>query len=191
MNFRIACLAAALCCAAGAHAAPPINKDTYKAQQVRIEADYDAAQSRCKRLKGNSRDVCNQQVRGARDVQVAELELMFKPTPDADEKLRMAKAEAVYAVSLQRCKALDGGSSKEVCRRDAKAVFAGSRADAKLQKDVVSQTMRSEQVVRDRTDVADKQAEAQYVAARERCEMLPAEGREACLLDARRRFGRL
>jgi len=42
-----------------------------------------------------------------------------------------------------------------------------------------------------RDEAADKQLDAQYAAARERCEMLPAEGRENCLLHARRRFGRI
>lgn len=190
MNFRIALLAAALCCATAAHAAP-MSKETYKAQQVRVEHEYDAAQARCKPLRGNARDICNEQVRGARDVRMAELELLYKPTPEADEKLRMAKAEAIYAVSLQRCKALDARSAKEICRKDAKAVLSGARVEAKLQKDVVTQEMRSEKVVRDRAEVDEKRAEAQFAAARERCEMVPAEGREGCLLDARRRFGKL
>ena len=190
MNIRIACLAAALGCALGANAIA-MSKDTYKAQQVRIEAEYDAAQARCKPLKGNARDVCNERVRGARDIQQAELEMNFKPTPDNDEKLRVAKAEAVYAVTLQQCKGLDGKSAKEVCRKDAKAVLAGAKVEAKLQKDVVAHDMRAQETVRQRTEAADKQAEAQFAAARERCEMLPGEGRENCLVDARRRFGKL
>ena len=190
MNHRIVCLAVLCAAAFGAQAAGTISKDTYKAQQVRIEAEYDAAQARCKPMKGNARDVCNEQVRGGRDIQIAELELQYKPTADNDEKLRIARAEASYAVQLQRCKSMDG-NAKEVCRKDAKAVFAGARAEAKLQKDVVAQTMRSESVVRERTEQQDRQAEAQFAAARERCEMLPGEGRENCLLDARKRFGKL
>ena len=190
MDFRIACLVTALCFGSGVQAAA-MSKDTYKAQQVRIEGEYDMAQAKCKPLKGNSRDVCMEQVRGARDIQIAELELQYKPTPDADEKLRLAKAEAVHAVALQRCTALDGSSAKEVCRREAKAVFAGAKAEARLQKDVVKQEMRSQQVVQQRSDAADKQTEAQFTAARERCEMLPGEGRENCLADAKKRFGKL
>jgi hypothetical protein len=186
---RFACLAAALCCAAGAASSAAMSKDAYKAQQKHIEAEYDAAQARCKPLKGNARDVCNEQVRGERDVSIAELELQYKPTPEADEKLRVAKAEATYAVSLQRCKSMDG-SAKEICRKDAKAVFAGAKAEAALQKDVVAHTMAAERVVRERTEVADRQLEAQFNAARERCQQLPDEGRANCLLDVNRRFNR-
>ena len=188
MDYRIALLAAALVGTA-AHAAP-MSKEAFKAQELRIEAEYDAAQARCKPLKGNARDVCKERVRGARDIAQAELALEFKPTIENDEKVRMAKAEAVYAVSLQQCKPLEG-NAREVCRKDAKAVMAGAKAEAKLQKDVVAQQMKSEGVVRDRTEREEKVAEAQFNAARERCEMLPAEGRDVCLQDVRRRFGKL
>ena len=189
MDHRIAWIAALAFVGAAAHATP-MSREAYKAQEVRIEAEYDAAQARCKPLKGNARDVCKEQARGARDIQQAELALQYKPTADNDEKLRIAKAEAVYAVSLQKCKPLDG-DAREICRKDAKAVFAGAKADAKLQKDVVAQQMRSEGIVRERTERDDKVAEAQFNAARDRCEMLPADGRDVCLQDARRRFGKL
>jgi hypothetical protein len=189
MDYRIAIVAAAAFVGVAAHATP-MSRDAYKAQEMRIEAEYDAAQARCKPLKGNARDVCNEQVRGVRDIQQAELALQYKPTADNDEKLRIAKAEAIYAVSLQKCKPLDG-NAREICRKDAKAVFAGAKAEAKLQKDVVAQQMRSDGIVRERTERDDKLAEAQFNAARERCEMLPADGRDVCLQDARRRFGKL
>ena len=187
MDYRITLLAAALF-AVGAHAAP-MSREAYKAQQLRIEAEYDAAQARCKPLKGNGRDVCQEKVRGVRDIQQAELAMQQKPTVENDEKLRMAKAEAVYAVSLQQCKPLEG-NAREVCRKDAKAVLAGAKAEAKLQKDVIAQQLKSEGVVRDRTEREEKVAEAQFNAARERCEMLPGEGRDTCLQDVRKRFGK-
>jgi hypothetical protein len=188
MHHHLALAALALFGVA-AHAAP-MSKEAVKAQELRIEAEYDAAQARCKPMKGNARDVCKEQVRGARDIQQAELALQYKPTVENDEKLRIAKAEAIYAVSLQRCKPLDG-NAREVCRKDAKAVFAGAKAEAVLQKDVVAQQMRSDGVVRERTERDEKIADAQFNAARERCEMLPADGRDLCLQDARRRFGKL
>jgi len=188
MHYRWALLTAA-CLGVAAHAAP-MSRDTYKAQELRIEADYDAAQARCKPLEGNARDVCKEQVRGARDVQQAELALQYQPSVEHDEQLRMARADAVYAVSLQRCRPLEG-NAREVCRKDAKAVLAGARAEARLQQDVVAQQMRSDGIVRERTEREDKVAEAQFNAARERCEVLPGEGRETCLLDVRKRFGKL
>ena len=185
--IRLALATAALCCA-GAACAVPMSKDAYKAQELRIEADYDAAQTRCKPLAGNGRAVCKEQARGERDIAQAALALQYKPSADNDEKLRIAKAEAAYAVARQRCKTLDG-DGREICSKDAKAVLAAARADAKLQKDVVAQQMRSDDLVRERTEREEKIAQAQFDAARDRCEMLPGDGRDNCLADVKRRFG--
>ncbi|MDB5753036.1 MAG: hypothetical protein JWP65_3457 [Ramlibacter sp.] len=194
MHRRLAWLAAVLCCAAGAQTTSPtgaasMSQEAYRAQQQRIEAEYDAIQARCKPLDRTARNVCNEKARGARDVSAAELQMQMKPTADNDQKVRMAKAKAAYAVTLESCKAMEG-NAREVCRKDAKAVYAGARAEAKLQKEVVAQRLQAEKVVRERSEVADRGAEAQFSAARERCEMLPPEGREACMNDAKQRFGR-
>ena len=76
MDYRITLLAAVAFVGAAAQAAP-MSKEAFKAQELRIEAEYDAAQARCKPLKGNSRDVCKERVRGARDIAQAELALEF------------------------------------------------------------------------------------------------------------------
>lgn len=183
-------LAAALLGSAfAAQAAGPVSKDVRKAQLERIEAEYDAAQARCKPLERRARGICREQARGARDIAAAELELQYQPSADNDENLRLARAEASHAVALERCKALDG-NALDVCRKDAKAVFAAAKADAKLQKEIVAQQLKSEKVVRDQGEAEERRAEAQFAAARERCGMLPPEGREACLVDARKRFNR-
>jgi hypothetical protein len=196
MHFRIASLAAAaLVWAAAAHAAPPLadpvmSKEEVKAQTVRIEEQYDQSQTRCRRVQGPARELCNEQARGERDIQVAELQLRMQPTPDNDQKLRLARAEAAYSQALVKCKEFDG-QAKRVCRQDAKSTFEVAKSEAKLQKEVVAQTLRSENTVRERTAAADRATEAQFNQARERCGMLPAEGRQNCLEDAKKRFGRL
>jgi hypothetical protein len=194
MPFRIASLAAALAWAAAAHAAPPfadpvMSKDEVKAQKMRIEEQYDQAQARCKRVQGPARELCNEQARGERDVQVAELQMRMEPTADNDQKVRLARAEATYSQALVKCKDFDS-QAKRVCRQDAKTSFEDAKAEAKLQKDVVAQTLRSENTVRERTAAADRATEAQFTQARQRCEMLPAEGRQNCLEDAKQRFGK-
>ena len=189
MMFRIACLAAALACSAAAAATPALSKDEIKANEVRIEEQYDQAQARCKRVEGHARELCNEQARGERDVQAAQLRMQAQPTAENDQKLRLAKAEAAYATALVNCKAMLG-PARSVCRDDAKAVFESAKADAKLQKDVVAQSLNAENTVRERAAQAERIAQAQFTAARERCEMLPGEARSACLADARQRFAR-
>ncbi len=189
MTFRIACLAAALACGGSGFAAPLLSKDELKANKVRIEEQFDQAQSRCKRVEGHARELCNEKARGERDIQAAELQMRSEPTIENDQKLRLAKAEAAYSVALVNCKAMLG-AARSVCRDDAKSVFESARAEAKLHQEVVAQNLNSESQVRERTARADRVAQAQFNAARERCEMLPGEARTACLADARQRFGR-
>lgn len=188
-TIRTACIAAALACLAAAHAAPVMSKDDVKAHKVRIEEQYDQAQTRCRRVQGYSRELCNEQARGERDIQAAELQLQADPTPEHDHKLRLAKAEAAYSMALVRCKPLDG-SARDVCRKDAKDSYNLAKAEAKLQGDVAAIALRSENTVRQRTAEQDRQLEIQYAAARERCELLPGEGRANCLADIRQRFNK-
>ena len=189
-TIRLACLAAAFACSAAAHAAPLLTKDEMKAHKVRIEEQYDNAQKRCRRVQGHARELCNEQARGERDVQSAELRMQAEPSPENDQKVRLAKAEAAYSMALIRCKPLDG-SARSVCRDDAKMVFNDAKTEARLQREVAAQTLRAESTVRERTAVADRINESQFNAARERCEVLPPEGRENCLADAKRRFGKI
>ena len=189
MIHRIALFAAVLA-AAGAHAAPLLSKETMKANLVRIEEQYDNAQMRCKRVTGHARELCNERARGQRDIQVAELELRNEPTGENDEKLRLAKAEATYSRALVECKTFDG-QARDVCRREAKRSYEEAKAEAKLQREVADRQLASENAVRERTAEADRIAQAQYAAARKRCEALPPEGRIACIEDAKTRFGKM
>jgi hypothetical protein len=194
MWIRLACTALLLAGAGAAQALPLVDKalsrDDVKAQKVRIEEQYDQAQSRCRRVQGHARELCNEQARGERDVQQAELQFQAEPTGDNDQKLRVARAEAAYSLALVRCKDMDG-QARDVCRKDAKSVFNEAKAEAKLQREVSEQELRSAVTVRDRTAQQEKLAETEFNAARERCEILPGEGRANCLLDAKKRYGKL
>ena len=168
--------------------AAPMSKDAYKAQQKHIEAEYTAAKARCKTLEGNARDVCKERVRGERDIALAELDMQVKPTAKNDEKLRLAKAEAAYAVAMQQCEPLKS-LAQEICRKDAKAVLAGAKAEAKLQSEAMADNLRATETVRARTEAEEREKAIRFAAARERCGMLPGAQRSECLLNAQERFG--
>ena len=194
MWIRRACTALLLAGAGAAQALPLIDKalttDDVKAQEVRIEQQYDQAQSRCRRVQGHARALCNEQARGDRDIQQAELRLQAEPTGKNDEKVRLARAEAAYSLALVRCKELDG-QGRDVCRKDAKMVFGEAKEEAKLQSEVADQQLRAAVTVRDRSTKKEQVADAEFNAARERCDVLPAEGRANCMLDIKKRFNRL
>jgi hypothetical protein len=186
MNIRFTVLAATLACGA-LQAAPLMSKDEMKAQLVRIEEQYDHAQMRCKRVEGHARELCNEQARGERDIEVAQIQFQNEPTPDNDQKVRLAKADAAYSRALIQCKEMDG-QARDICRKDAKRSYEDAKEDAKLQRQVAEVTLRSENAVRERTAEADRVAQAQFNAARQRCEALPPEGRLNCMQDVRTRF---
>jgi len=188
MSFRLALLATALACAA-AQAAPPSPAEL-RAQRERIQDQYEYARSQCQRLEGHARALCQEQARGERDIQVAEMRLQAEPTADNDQKLRLARAEATFARAQLQCKEMDG-DARRVCRADAKTVYEEAKNEAVLQREVVQQALGSENAVRERTVQAQRMAQGQYDAALQRCDALPAEGRLNCLDDAKKRFSSL
>ncbi len=194
MWIRLACTAFLLAGASAVRAQPLVDQaltgEDVKAQKVRIEEQHDQARARCRRVQGHARELCNERARGERDVQQAQLQLQAEPTGDNDQKLRVARGEAAYSLSLVRCKDLDG-QAREVCRQDAKSVLDQAKAEAKLQREVADQELRAAVTVRDRAAQQEKLAQTEFNAARERCEVLPGEGRANCLLDAKKRFGQL
>jgi hypothetical protein len=182
-------IAAATLAGAGAAQAALPGK-VAKAQARAIEAEYDAAQTRCKPLKRHAKDVCLVQARGERDIAMAELDMRHEPTSRHDEKLRMARAEAAYALARENCEPL-AGHAKEVCRKDAKAAFAHAQAEAKLQAEAGADALRASRRLQERTEAEERQREAMFAAARQRCEALAGEQREDCVISARKRYGRL
>src|ERR1700748_1034520 len=133
MRIRLACTAALIAATGAVHAVTLVDQalttDDVKAQKVRIEEQYDQAQARCRRVQGHARELCNEQARGERDVQQAELQFQAEPTGDNDQKLRIARANAGFALSMVRCKDLDG-QARDVCRKDARSVVNQAKAEA-------------------------------------------------------------
>jgi hypothetical protein len=123
--------AALLCCCAVGGAWAAMGKEAYKAHQERIQAEYEALSVRCKPLKGHQREVCKAEARASREVARAQLQLQYKPTPENEEKLRLVQADATFDVTRERCDGHKNGHAREVCRKDAKAVWAAARAEAK------------------------------------------------------------
>jgi len=76
----LAAAGVALSGAAGA-ANTTMSKDQYNAEKDRIKATYKADDERCKSLKSNAKDVCEAEVKGKRDIALADAEAAYKNTP--------------------------------------------------------------------------------------------------------------
>ena len=124
--------AIALAISAGAMAAQTLSKDEYKAAQDSIAAKYKSAKTDCGSRSANAKDVCMAVAKGQRKVAKAELEARDKPSDKTRHAVRIAKAEADYAVAREKCDD-KAGNDKKVCVKEAKAAETRAKAAANAQ----------------------------------------------------------
>jgi len=123
-------IAVAVCVAFGVPVmAQTLPRDGYHAARKRVAAEYDMDKARCARLEGNARAVCLADARGQAKVARAEVEAQYHPSEQADRSLRVAKAEADYAVARERC-GTQKGDAKSACVTRAKAALKHGMAHA-------------------------------------------------------------
>lgn len=107
-----------------------MTKDAYKEAKDKIEAQYKSDKASCDGMKGNAKDVCKAEAKGKEKVAKAELEAQYKPTAHNEEKAKMAKADADYAVAKEKCED-QKGSAKSACKKDAKTAHDNAKSQAK------------------------------------------------------------
>jgi len=130
INMTVIAAAIALVFSAGAMAAPNMSKDEYKADKSKIAAEYKSAKAGCGSLAANAKDVCIAEAKGKEKVAKAELEARYKPGDKASHKVKIAQAEADYAIAKEKCDD-KAGNDKKACVKDAKDAEARAKADAK------------------------------------------------------------
>ncbi|MDR0225711.1 MAG: hypothetical protein LBI66_04770 [Burkholderiaceae bacterium] len=163
----------------------------HTAAKKQIEAEYKAAKEQCKPLKDNAKDVCNKQASGQEKVSKAELEARRDPTPRTQEKARLAKADADYDIAKEKCDDLKG-DAKDVCVKDAKAAHVHAVEAAKVAKaqaePASNPNAKAANVAETRKDAAAETREADFKAAKARCDTMSGAAKDACVADAERRF---
>jgi hypothetical protein len=120
---NITALAMAIGLASAAALGQAMPKREYDAARKTIEADYKGLIGGCEPMPGNVREICNAQARGRERVSAAELEAAYKPSETTRHQVRVAKAEAAYAVARARCDD-QVEQSRGVCIRSAQATLA-------------------------------------------------------------------
>jgi len=110
-----------------------MNEAAYEAAQARIAADFKAERKACDRVQGPARDLCRTQAKGRQQVARAELQARYEPSPEADQELKNARAEAKYALARVRCDALKG-NAEDRCRQEAKGALEAAIRQAKVEK---------------------------------------------------------
>jgi hypothetical protein len=128
-KITIAVVAASIGLAFGAAAtANAMSKAEYGAVKKTIEIRYKVAKKRCDRFRDNAKDICMAEGKGAANVALAELEARRHPGTKARYDVRIAKAQAVYAVAREKCDDL-AGSANAACVKETEA----ARMSAKIE----------------------------------------------------------
>lgn len=169
-----------------------LTQPEYKAAKDAISAEYKVSREKCNALTGNAKDICIEEAKGHKNVARAELEAKYKPSPKADYKARVARADADYAVAKEKCDDLSG-NAKDVCVKDAKAAHVTAKENAKVAetKATPAETpaAKGAAVSEARKDAAQEKNEANYKAAKERCDSMQGDAKSKCVDDAKRMYG--
>lgn len=189
-NFNINALALGLglilCTGAMADS---MTKKQYKAQAKSIAADYKAADAACDAQADNAKDICEATAKGNKNVAKTALEEKYHPSVKTRHKARVANADAVYAVAIEKCDD-QAGNDKDVCVKEAKAakIQEESFAEAEM-KTTKADAVAIEKTTDARQDAVSDTRDANYAVAKEKCEALAGQAKESCLGDAKIHFG--
>jgi hypothetical protein len=156
-----------------------MTKEAYNSEKSRISSESKSEMQRCKSLAGNAKDICAAEVKGKEKAAKADAFAAYKGTNKAAADALIARADADYAVAKEKCDDLKG-NAKDVCVKDAKAAHTKAKTDAKA----------NQKVTEVRKDATDDKRDANYAAAKERCDALAGDAKTQCINDAKARFGK-
>lgn len=162
--------------------AAAMDKGEYEARREQIRAEYAVQKARCKTLDGHDRDLCAVRALGSRDVARAALDARHRPGQESQDKLRLARAQAFYAIERQGCEAM-AGAAKRSCLQQAKAAFTAER---QLPRTVAVRAARPPAA-----KPRNQQHDALHAAGMERCAALEPAASQVCMDDLKKRLARL
>ena len=181
--------------------AKDMTKSEYKLNKEKISSQYTIDKEACSILANNANDICEEQAKGKEKVAKADLEAEYKPSVDSRYKASVAKANADFAVSKEKCDDL-AGNTKDVCAKEASAIHTNAKADAKLK--MKTSDARSERIEDNsdasikenkemneaRHDANEDKSEAQYKLAKEKCDVLTGSAKSTCIDKAKLQYGK-
>jgi hypothetical protein len=189
-KLTMALLTAAGLCLAGGVQAQPMSKDARDAAIKAADAQYKVDKAACAALSGNAKDICSEEAEGKEKIAKADAEAAYANTPKAREAARVARADATYEVAKEKCDDL-AGNPKDVCVKEAKAAHTKAKADAKVDRVAADTRQDSAEKTADaqRAATQDKR-DADYKVAIEKCDALAGAAKDACVRDAKMRYGK-
>jgi hypothetical protein len=171
-------------------ATPPMTKDAYDAAGKSADAQYKLDREACASLSGNAKDICVATASGKEKVAKADAEAAYRNTASARENARIARGEANYGVSKEKCDDL-AGNPKDVCVKEAKAALVKAKADAKVDRVATDTNQDAAAKQADaRKEATDDKRDADYKVAIEKCDALAGATKDACVSSAKMHYGK-
>jgi len=200
-KFNLTALSAAFCLAMSTGAlAGAMSKADYQAANTDISAKYKADTAACAAMTGNVKDICVQEAKGREKVAKAQLVANDSPSDKHRYDVRIARADAAYAVAKEKCDDFSG-NAKDVCLKEANSAHVAAKADAKLAEKTADanatareKTGDANAAAREKTAEARKDAvadkrDADYAVAKEKCDAYAGDVKATCIKDAKARYG--
>jgi len=199
-NLKLAAVSASLFLSfsTAAISAPPSKAD-YQAGKATISTTYKSDKAACQPMNGNAKDVCVEEAKGREKIARAELEASYEPSTKHSYDVRLAKADAAYAVAKEKCDDA-AGNARDVCRKEAKAAYVSAKADAKVTEKTADAKADAREKTHDanmtahekttgaRKDAAMEKRDAGYAVAKEKCDALAGDSKTACVNEAKVRY---
>lgn len=175
-TLRRALIAAALLIL-GTAQADNFTKAVYNGAKEDIKASYQTESKACDSLGGNAKDICTESAKGNQRVALALLEFNRSGKAKDEIKLYEEQYKARYEVAKERCDDL-GGQEKDICVQAAKT-----------QRDKAKSELKLARKVGDANDTATAEhMKADYLLAKEKCEILAGDAKGVCVASAKARY---
>jgi hypothetical protein len=183
-----------------------MTKVQYETARTGVSAELKLARAACDSFSANAKDLCLAEASGKERVATAELDARLAPSEEASYKVRLARADAEYALAREKCDDL-AGHAKDVCVKEAKAKAVTAKANAKAHmrtavahdaafsmtskaqdvadgKATQAQSRADEISAGARMDAAREKNAAAYTVAKEKCDALAGDAKGNCVKDA-------
>ena len=171
-------------------AVTPLSQDGYRTAKKDADVQYGIDKSGCASFSANAKDVCQAQAKGKLEIAKADAEVAYQNNAKHREAARVARAEAAYKISIEKCDDLSG-NPKDVCVKEAKAVLVTGKAEAKVDR-VAADTRKegAEKRSEARIEANADERNAQYKVALEKCDTFSGDAKTACVQGAKTDFGK-
>jgi hypothetical protein len=147
------------------------------AESTRIKGEYKSDKMSCQNYQGNLRDVCQAEAKGKERVAYAELQHARSGKVTDADKVIVAKADAAYAVAKEKCDD-SAGNVKDVCRAEAKAAHAKSKAEVKM----------TEKISEAQSKAVSTGQSADLHVALEKCDVMSGDPKKTCVETAKNQY---